>query len=205
MGRDTAKNRRLLVDATERVLCEEGYAALTARHVAEKAGLKAQLVYYYFRTMDELILAVVRRNAANRLERFARTMAAPEPFRALWEMHITPASAISASEMIALANHRESIRIEIVAAARQFRALEIEAVGRMLAIKGVDPHKVPAAGVVTIITALARALVQDSALGLPDGYADAVNLVQQGLEFFRHDTARSDSNILLAAPAQLAT
>jgi TetR/AcrR family transcriptional regulator len=92
LGSDNAKNRRLLVDATERVLCEEGYAAVTARRVAEKAGIKAQLVYYYFQTMDDLILAAVKKNVANRLECFARTMASPEPFRALWELHTNPSS-----------------------------------------------------------------------------------------------------------------
>jgi AcrR family transcriptional regulator len=193
LGADNAKNRALLVDATEQVLCEEGYAAVTARAVAEKAGLKVQLVYYYFQTMDDLILAVVRKNTAKRLERFARTMASPEPFRALWELHTDPTHAISTSELLALANHRESIRAEIVAAARQFRTLQIEAVARMLAIKGVDQKEFPAAGIVTIVTALARALVQDTALGVPDGYAEAVKLVERALQFFRHDRAPGDT------------
>src|SRR5579862_6922071 len=90
IGADNAKNRELLVEATERVLSEEGYAAVTARRVAAKAGLKMQLVYYYFHSMDDLILAVVRKNSAKRLQRFAQTMASPEPFRALWELNIHP-------------------------------------------------------------------------------------------------------------------
>jgi AcrR family transcriptional regulator len=43
--------------ATESVMREEGYGALTSRHVAARAGLNQQTVYYYFETMDGLLLA----------------------------------------------------------------------------------------------------------------------------------------------------
>jgi AcrR family transcriptional regulator len=187
LGGDNAQNRARLVDATEQVLCEEGYAAVTARRVAEKAGLKVQLVYYYFQSMDDLILAVVRKNTAKRLERFAKIMTSPEPFRALWELNSDPSSAIRTSELLALAHHSESMRTEVVAAAKQFRRLQTEAVARMLAIKGVDQEEFPAAGIVTIVAALARCMVQDSALGVPDGYSEALKLVERGLQFFRNE------------------
>ena len=169
LGAENAKNRAVLVDATEQILCEEGYAAVTARRVASKAGLKVQLVYYYFKTMDDLILAVVRRNTAKRLEQFVQALVSPEPLRALWELNSDSSSAIPATELIALANHRETIRTEIVAAARQFRTLQIDAVARLLAAKGVDQEAYPAAGIVTIVAALTRAMAQDCALGVRRG------------------------------------
>ncbi len=184
LGAESAKNRALLVDATEQVLCEEGYAAVTARRVARKAHLKVQLVYYYFQTMDDLILAVVRKNTAKRLERFVQALVSPEPLRALWELNRDPSSAIPATELIALANHRETIRTEIVAAARQFRTLQIDAVARLLAAKSVNQELYPAAGIVAIVAALARAMAQDCALGVGDGYAEAVMLVEHGLDLF---------------------
>ena len=58
-----AKNRAVLLDAAERLLLTEGYAAVTSRRVAAEAGLKPQLVHYYFATMDDLYLAVFRRRA----------------------------------------------------------------------------------------------------------------------------------------------
>ena len=42
------------MDAAEQLLLEEGYAAVTSRRVGARAGLKPQLVHYYFRTMDDL-------------------------------------------------------------------------------------------------------------------------------------------------------
>ena len=57
MGPETSETRMALLDATERVLRSEGYAAVSSRRIAQEAGLKQQLVYYYFHTMDELLLA----------------------------------------------------------------------------------------------------------------------------------------------------
>ena len=63
IGAPDAKNRALLLDAAEQLMLEQGYAAVSSRRVAEKAGLKPQLVHYYFRGMDELFSAVFRRRA----------------------------------------------------------------------------------------------------------------------------------------------
>lgn len=183
LGSESAKNRGLLIEATERLLIEEGYPAVTARKVASKAGLKVQLVYYYFQTMDDLILAVVQKNTAKRLERFEQALAAAEPLRAIWELNSDPPSAIPAAELIAMASHREAIRTEIIASSSHFRTLQIEAVAQLLKAKGVDLEKYPAAGIVTIVAALARAMVQDCALGTSEGYEEAVMLVERGLAF----------------------
>src|SRR5205823_13649069 len=60
IGCEDLKTRAKLLDADEKLLLEEGYAAVTSRRVAAKAGLKPQLVHYYFRTMDDLFIEVFR-------------------------------------------------------------------------------------------------------------------------------------------------
>src|ERR1700746_1245156 len=60
-GAPDAEARGRLLDAAEQLMIEEGYAAVTSRRLAHKAGLKPQLVHYYFRTMEELFLEVFRR------------------------------------------------------------------------------------------------------------------------------------------------
>lgn len=184
LGSENAKNRERLIVATDELLREEGYAAITARKVASQAGLKVQLVYYYFQSMDDLILEVIRKNTERRIKRLVQALASPDPLRALWDLNTDPAGAIPASELVALANHRESIRKEIVAAGKQFRNLQIDAVDQLLAARGVDRERWPAAGIVTIITALARAMVQDCRFGVGEGYPEAVRLIEQGIEFF---------------------
>ncbi|MYM61920.1 TetR/AcrR family transcriptional regulator [Pseudomaricurvus sp. HS19] len=181
LGKESAENRLALIDATERLLQKEGYSAVTARNVAKEAGLKMPLVYYYFETMDELILEVVRKSSAKRLKLFIQALNAKDPLKALWEMHRDHTGGISTTELLALANHREAIRSEAVAAARHFRTLQIEAVEQHLKNRGVDTNIYPAAGIVTIITALTRAKAQDEALGVDEGYPEALQMVEAAL------------------------
>jgi TetR/AcrR family transcriptional regulator len=60
---DLEDSKTRLIEAAERLMREEGYAAVTSRRVASKAGLKPQLVHYYFRTMDDLFLAILEQGA----------------------------------------------------------------------------------------------------------------------------------------------
>src|SRR5438552_2527275 len=76
MGPQNSATRDAMLDASERVLREQGYAAFTARSVAEVAGFKHQLVYYYFETMDDLILATFRRRAERSLGRLEAALLA---------------------------------------------------------------------------------------------------------------------------------
>src|SRR5258708_37148964 len=81
IGAPDAKNRGVLLDAAEQLLLEDGYAAVTSRRVADRAGLKPQLVHYYFRTMEDLFLEVFRRRAEEGLRVLATALASPQP---LW-------------------------------------------------------------------------------------------------------------------------
>ncbi|MCY4425622.1 MAG: hypothetical protein OXC05_01125 [Halieaceae bacterium] len=84
---------------------------------------------------------------------------------------------------MALANHRQAIRTEIVKTAKEFRRIQIEAVEQLLVERGVDTSLTPAAAVVTITGALSRAMAQDCALGVDEGYDQAVAVVERGLEW----------------------
>ena len=79
IGAPEAKNRVVLLDAAEQLLLEEGYASVTSRRVAEKAGLKPQLVHYYFRTMEDLFLAVFHRRAEEGLAVLTTALQSPQP------------------------------------------------------------------------------------------------------------------------------
>src|SRR5512139_237451 len=90
IGAEDSATRARLLDAAQALMVEEGYAAVTSRRVAARAGLKPQLVHYYFRTMDDLFLALVRRGAEQNLERQTRALASAQPLRALWEFSSDP-------------------------------------------------------------------------------------------------------------------
>ncbi|MFF7246323.1 TetR/AcrR family transcriptional regulator [Embleya sp. NPDC008237] len=62
-GTGKVDRRTLMLDASIRVLATHGLRGLTHRAVQEEAGLPNGSVTYYFKTRDQLILAVIERMA----------------------------------------------------------------------------------------------------------------------------------------------
>ena len=83
-GPKGAAKRTLLLDTAERLIVEEGYAAVSTRRVGLEAGVKPPLVHYYFPTTDDLLLAVYQRAAEQAHQRTLDALGSPEPLEALW-------------------------------------------------------------------------------------------------------------------------
>jgi AcrR family transcriptional regulator len=181
IGAEDSATRAALLDAALELMLEEGYAAVTSRRLAAKAGLKPQLVHYYFRTMDDLFLALVRRGAEQNLARQARALESPQPLRALWEFSSDPAGTTLTMEFSALANHRKAIRSELGTYAEQFRRLQSEALSSVLDRYGIDHDELPPEAVLVLITAISRILVLEEALGMTTGHAEMRALVERYL------------------------
>ena len=143
IGTETSKTRAALLEAAERLMLEEGYAAVTSRRVAAEAGLKPQLVHYYFRTMDDLFLALFRQRAGQSLEGQARALASEQPLWALWELSRDPRGTALTMEFTAMANHRKAIRAEIAASAERYRAEQLRGIRELFARYGVDEDVLP--------------------------------------------------------------
>lgn len=189
IGAEDSKTRASLLDAAQKLMLEEGYAAVTSRRVAAKAGLKPQLVHYYFRTMDDLFLALLRQGAEQNAERHARALASPHPLRELWEFSTERAGTALWEEFVALANHRKAIREEIASYAEQFRRLQADALSSVLEEYGIDTAEFPPAALLTVITALSRVLVMEKALGITIGHAETLALVERFLVQLEGDDA----------------
>ena len=181
IGGPEAKNRGLLLDAAEQLMLEEGYAAVTSRRLASKAGLKPQLVHYYFRTMEELVLEVFRRRAEEGLQVQAAALNSPQPLWALWRFGTDPAFTRISMEFMALANHRKKMRAEIAYYAERFREEERQAVAAALQRYGVDSADVPPVVWTVLMTSLSRFLVLERAIGMSGGHAETVALVESYL------------------------
>jgi AcrR family transcriptional regulator len=181
IGAPDAKNRVLLLDAAERLMIEEGYAAVTSRRLANKAGLKPQLVHYYFRTMEELFLEVFRRRGEEALEAHAQMLQSPQPLWALWRFGTDPAFTRISMEFMALANHRKEMRAEIAYFAERFREEERKAVTSALQRYGVAREEMPPVVVTVLMSSLSRFLVLEQAIGMSAGHAETVQLVEDYL------------------------
>ena len=75
LGTETSETRATLLDATEQLMLDSGYAAVSSRRVAAVAGVRPALVHYYFRTMDDLFLAAFQRRAEQAFAHQQRALA----------------------------------------------------------------------------------------------------------------------------------
>lgn len=193
IGAPDAKNRGVLLDAAERLMLEEGYAAVTSRRVAEKADLKPQLVHYYFRTMDELFLAAFRRRGEDGLRLQAQALQSPQPLWALWRFSTDPAATALTMEYVALANHRKALKAEIGYYAERFREEQTTAVSAVLERYGMAAADVPPLVWSVLITSVSRVLVMEQALGMSLGHAETVAFVERYLHQLEGDPQPSDA------------
>ncbi|MGE2713141.1 TetR/AcrR family transcriptional regulator [Mycolicibacterium litorale] len=186
---DTGARHRL-IEATAKIMRDEGYAAATSRRVAAEAGVKQALVYYYFPTMDDLFVEVLRTGAEVSLERIREALTAEDPLHTLWTMNSDERLTGLNAEFMALANHRKAIRAELKAYAERVRDIETAAVAVALRARGVDLEKYPPAAVSMLIAQTARSLCNESAVGVTLGHDELRRFVERQL------------NTLTAAPRE---
>ena len=176
IGTVDSKSRAQLLDAAEQLLLDEGYAAVTSRRIAARAGLKPQLVHYYFRTMDDLFLEVFRRRADENIARVERAVAADSSLRTLWRLNADPRGAAFNIEFVALANHRKAIRAEIARYAERYRAAQLEALTAALDTHGIADQLPPVVALL-LMTGLSQIMSLEQALGVTAGHDATLSFI----------------------------
>jgi AcrR family transcriptional regulator len=173
--------RRRLIEATARLMRDEGYAAATSRRVAAEAGVKQALVYYYFPTMDDLFVEVLRAGADVALNRMRAALTDDNPLRALWAINSDARVTSLNTEFMALANHRKAIRTELRVYAERVRDIETAAVTVALRANGVDLAEYPPVAIAMLIAQTARSLCNEDAVGVTSGHDELRALVEREL------------------------
>ncbi|HEX4587378.1 MAG TPA: helix-turn-helix domain-containing protein [Mycobacterium sp.] len=181
VGREAT--REALIEATAQIMLDEGYAAATSRRVAAKAGVKSALVHYYFPSMDDLFVAVLRDKAEANLQHQRQAMAEAEPLHALWQLTGAQDAQLF-TEFLAMANHRKAIRSEIVSYAMRFRDIEEGAMTLALKARGIDLESFPPVVMSMIMGSLARMVLHEKGLGITRGHDQAKAFIEQCLDRF---------------------
>lgn len=171
--------RGKLIEATARLMREEGYAAATSRRVAAEAGVKQALVYYYFPTMDDLFVEVLRAGAETALARMRALLTEDDPLRALWVMNSDSAVTALNAEFMALANHRKAIGAELKAYAERVRDIETAAVTMVLRANHIDLDEYPPVAISMLIAQVARSLCNENAVGVTQGHDELRAFVER--------------------------
>jgi AcrR family transcriptional regulator len=173
--------RLRLLEATAQVMRDEGYAAATSRRVATVAGVKPALVYYYFDTMDDLFLAVLRAGAESSLQQMRQALTDENPLRALWLINSNPRRTGLNTEFMALANHRKAIGAEMKAFAERVRDIETAAVTVALRAHGVDLDAYPPVVISMLLAQMARSMCNETALGVNVGHEQMSSFIERFL------------------------
>lgn len=182
IGAENSATRALILDATEALIREDGYAAVSTRRVAAKAGLKPSLVHYYFPTTDDLLLALSRRGAEESDRMIEQALESDDPIRALWSFFTDSSRTAMALEFMALANHRKAIRTHMAEHCEAMRKREVEILARLIGEKLAGPDGCPPAGLSLVLAGIGRALVMEGGLGVSAGHEDARKFVEDWLD-----------------------
>lgn len=180
--------RQRLIEATAKIMRDEGYAAATSRRVATEAGVKQALVYYYFPSMEDLFVEVLRAGAEVSLERMREALTHDDPLLTLWILNNDMRATALNTEFMALANHRKAIRTELKAFAERVRDIETAAVAVALRARGLDLDDYPPVAISMLIAQTARSLCNEDAVGVTLGHDELRAFVERQLELL---TARA--------------
>jgi AcrR family transcriptional regulator len=179
-----AGTRQRLIEATAQIMRDDGYAAATSRHVAARVGVKSALVYYYFATMDDLYLAVLRSGADAALVRMREALTDTDPLRALWLINTDSRLTGLNLEFMALANHRKVIGAELKAFSERVRDIETAAMAMVLRAHGIDMEEYPPVVMSMLLTQTARGICYEDAVGVTQGHDEFHAFVERMLHRF---------------------
>lgn len=184
VGAETSKTRDALLDCVERLMIKKGYAAVSYRAVAAKAGVTPGLVQYYFPKLDDLFVAAIRRRSEQNLERLTEALRthADRPLHVLWEYSRDESTAALTTEFMALGNHRKSIRSEIAKVTERVRRVQLEALAARWEETGPPEGGLAPSALLFLITGTPKLIRLEKGVGVSTAHAEVVDAFEQYLD-----------------------
>lgn len=182
-GTQDSATRSELIAAATALIRDEGYAALTSRTLADRLGLSRQIVHYYFKSMDELCIALVQEGAVKALKRLEQAVQSAAPLRAVWMLCNDPEQAGLSLELIALARRRPAVRAEVRKLAERFREIQTQALVSDLKRRGIEPRIQPVVASL-LLSGVSQVMALEEAIDLKMGHAETFELVDAALDAF---------------------
>jgi TetR/AcrR family transcriptional repressor of nem operon len=184
VGAETSETRGAVLDCVEAMLLEEGYAGISYRAVASKAGVTSSLIQYYFPTLDSMFTALIRRLIERDIARWADALERrpDEPLRVLWEYSWSEAAGVLSMELMALGNHRPAVRAEITEGTERIRRAQLQALVRKYGhIKFLDDRFTPDA-MALLLTSMPKYLSLEDGIDVSTGHRQLIAAFEKYLD-----------------------
>lgn len=177
-----------LLDAAEALLVEVGFAAITVRRLAERAGVNHGLVHYYFGSMEDLLLRVVERFTDGLVERQREMYAADAPFIDKWRQAMRFLDEDTESgyhkvwlELQALAWNNPGVRARLQHVHARWMEVVTPAFEAGLAELGVDRRRFPTKAVVALVVTFNQGVMLERLSGVDSGHRDLLRALDRML------------------------
>lgn len=181
-GSTTSATRTTILDAAEKLMLEQGYAAVTYRVVAAQVNVAAGLVQYYFPTLDELFVALLQRNTDRVVEQIAATTQTQQPLRAIWRYASNKTGATLMMEFMALANHRKVVRKEIGRGGERVRLAQLDVLTERWSDYQLDFDELTPASLLFLMNSIPRMVLLEEAFGTRTGHIETIELIHRFLD-----------------------
>lgn len=178
-----------LLDAAEQLLVEVGYAGITTRKLAERAGVNHGLVHYYFGSMEDLLLRVIERFTDQLIERQKAMYAQPIPFIEKWRTAMSFMDQDSDSgyqkiwfEMQAMAWNVPAVRSTMQQVHHRWIDVVRSAFDAGLTEFGVDKGQFPTDAVVSLVVTFNQGIMVERLLQVDSGHRALLRMIDRNLE-----------------------
>jgi TetR/AcrR family transcriptional regulator, transcriptional repressor for nem operon len=165
-------------------MLDDGYAAVTYRSLAERAGVTPGLVQYYFPTLDDMFLALLRRRADQTHERLLAELEVrlDQPLRITWEHSSDETTAALLTEFMALANHRKVVRTAILEVIERTRQAQLEVLKARWDEYRDDSGGLSPDALLFLLHNIPKMIQLEEAVGLTTAHEEVLRFVQRRLD-----------------------
>ena len=173
-----------LLDAAERLLIAEGYAAVTTRRLAQEAGLNHGLIHYYFGSMEELFVQVLERFTAALVERQREMYSQDIPFLEKWRAAMNFLEEDAASgyqklwlELQAMAWNKPELRERVAEVNATWRGVLTGAFEAAAEEYGLEGTRFPVDALVSLVMTFNQGLILERLCGVTEGHLSLLRSV----------------------------
>ena len=153
------------------------------RRLARTVGLSRQSVHYYFGTIEDIFVEILRSQAGEVRNRAFKSFESGNPLRVIWEFR--RATSAMTSELMAMAIRSETIRTEMASYMDELTSISIAAVEDFARRNALDLPAPPEV-VVTVLTNLSYTVALGKQLGATVGHEATIDAVERWLRDIEH-------------------